>query len=54
MQYSKKATPQLAAITTNSGVSLKRKCPYQASVMNTLEPISSKIGSTAGDRIGDM
>ena len=31
-------------IMMKRGVSLKRRWPYQASVMNTLEPISSRIG----------
>jgi hypothetical protein len=35
-----------------SGTSLKRRCQYQAVVMNTLEPSSSKIGSRYGDRNG--
>lgn len=41
-QYSKNAMPQLIKITVNSphlaqtGLSLKRRCPYQAKVMNVL------------------
>lgn len=43
MQYSKKAIPQEATITRNSGqsvlmcISLSLRFPYQANVMNTLE-----------------
>jgi len=44
-QYSIKASPQLMRMTVNSGTSLKRRCQYQAAVMKTLEPSSSKIGS---------
>src|SRR5262249_27287704 len=43
-QYSTNAINQLATITPNSGTSLKRRCPYHAVVMNTLEPISMMIG----------
>src|SRR5262245_24739320 len=49
MQYSTKATPQLARITPKSGTALKRRCPYQASVMNTLEPRSNRIGRNCGE-----
>src|SRR5262245_6633049 len=45
MQYSTKAISQLASITPVSGTSLKRRWPYQARVMKTLEPISRAIGS---------
>src|SRR5262249_36557377 len=49
MQYSTKAIAQLATMTPMSGTSLKRRWPYQASVMNTLEPISNRTGSRKGD-----
>src|SRR3954447_2146278 len=48
-QYSTNAMPQLARMTPNSGTSLKRKCPYQATVMNTLEAKSSRIGVSLAD-----
>src|SRR5690606_22428949 len=44
-QYSKKAMPQLTRITVNSGAERYFGCPYQAKVMNTLEPTSSNTGS---------
>src|SRR5882672_10078740 len=44
-RYSKKAMPQLARITSNSGLFLNFKCPYQAKVMKTFEQIRSTIGS---------
>src|SRR5690606_20729172 len=40
-QYSKKAIPQLARITTTSGVVLNFRCPYQAKVMNRFEAVSN-------------
>ena len=41
--------PHAARMTPISGVSLKRRWPYQASVMNTLEPSSKTTGSKYGD-----
>ena len=46
MQYSIKAMPHAAKITVTSGVCLKRRWPYHASVMNTLDAVSSRIGVT--------
>ena len=49
-RYSKKATPQLIRTTTNKltptslFISFNFKCPYQASVIKTLEIISNIIG----------
>src|SRR6516162_4917549 len=51
-QYSTNAINQLATITPNSGTSLKRRCPYHAVVMNTLEPISMTIGRS-GNQIDE-
>lgn len=40
-QYSKKAIPQLARITIHSGLSLKRRCPYQAVFIKAFDRIKS-------------
>src|SRR5664279_57175 len=47
-QYSKKAMPQLARITSHSGRSVNLRCPYQANVMKTLEHRSSAMGAMDG------
>src|SRR4051812_4528040 len=44
-QYSKKAMPQPASTAAHSGAALKRRLPYQAKVMKTLETSSSRIGA---------
>src|SRR5262245_44874751 len=44
-QYSRKAIPQLASTTIQSGELLKLRCPYQAKVMKTLETMRRKMGS---------
>ncbi|MDT4881238.1 hypothetical protein FQZ97_1170750 [compost metagenome] len=41
-------------ITVTNGVLVNFKCPYQAKVMKTLEPIKSRIGRTLGDISADM
>src|SRR6478735_1637944 len=51
-QYSKKAMPQLAMMTSGSGLSLNFRCPYQANVMKTLEANSIRIGSSEGEMAG--
>ena len=48
-QYSMSAMPQLARMTPASGTSLKRRWPYHAVVMKTLEQISIRIGKTYGE-----
>src|SRR5581483_7963300 len=40
-RYSKSAMPQLATTANISGTFRKRRCPYQAAVMKTLESVSS-------------
>ncbi|MNO09035.1 hypothetical protein D3C81_2319950 [compost metagenome] len=41
-------------ITVTNGVLVNFRCPYQAKVMKTLEPIKSRIGRTLGDISADM
>src|SRR5262249_14695346 len=48
-QYSIKAMPQLTTIAIKSGVERNLRCPYQAKVMNRLEPISIRIGAIWGE-----
>src|SRR4030042_1764728 len=44
-QYSKNATHQLSAIATTRGLDRRSlRCPYQAYVINTLEPTNITIG----------
>src|SRR3954462_8293651 len=45
-QYSTNAMPQLTITTSQSGLSVNFRCPYQAKVMNTFEIRSSPMGST--------
>src|SRR5262245_21638788 len=47
-QYSKNAISQDASTTFHSAVDLKRRCPYQAIVMNMLEAISNPMLFTEG------
>ena len=44
-QYSKNAMPHAANTTSQIGRSVNFRWPYQAIVMNTFEPISSRTGS---------
>src|SRR5215213_9827126 len=44
-----KAIPQLTTITANSGDSLNRRWPYQATVMNKFDAISIRTGSIGRD-----
>src|ERR1700722_5481718 len=39
---------QLATITSHSGRSRNFRWPYQAKVINTFEPISSRMGASLG------
>src|SRR5690349_12375327 len=48
-QYSTSAIPQLAITATHIAACGNLRWPYQATVIKTLEPISRRIGSTAGD-----
>src|SRR6185436_10220371 len=43
---------QETRMTRSSGCSLKRRCPYQAKVMNTLESERSTIGVTWAGIVG--
>src|SRR5437868_3836679 len=43
MQYSKNASAHETSIAFHSGASLKRRCPYHAAVMKTLDANSSAI-----------
>src|SRR5690606_22719909 len=54
MQYSISAMPQLMKIIITSGVLVNFRCPYQAKVMKTLEPMRSRIGRTLGEISADM
>src|SRR5690242_9339860 len=45
--------PQATSTTRNSGWSLKRRCPYQAKVMNTFER-QRKMGVRNVQRLGDV
>src|SRR3954470_21674384 len=53
-QYSKKAMPQLARVTSTSELCLNLRWPYQAKVMKTLEANSINIGSSCGETVGIM
>src|SRR5688572_5843468 len=49
IQYSKKAMPQEKMTAIHSGDVAYFRCPYQANVMKTFEPISSRMGRTLGE-----
>jgi hypothetical protein len=44
--------PQLAMMTSGSGLPLNFRCPYQANVMKTLEANSIRIGNSDGEMAG--
>jgi hypothetical protein len=53
-QYSMKAIDQLTVTTTQSGRSVNLRCPYQATVMKTLDIKSKAMGRRKDGSVGMM